>query len=68
MPNYILPSVIETVDSSSTSPYTIAVGQTAQGVILDSADYDYFRVAVTAGQTYAIALVVMALDFFVWRP
>ena len=57
MPNYILPSVIETVDSTSTNPYTIAVGQTAQGMISDSADYDYFRVSVIAGQTYAISLV-----------
>lgn len=57
MSAYISPSVIEIVDSTYANPYTIAVGQTAQGVISDSGDYDYFRVSVTAGQTYAFALV-----------
>jgi serralysin len=57
MANNILPSVIETVDSTSTAPIAMAVGQTAQGVISSTLDYDYFTVGVVAGQKYSIGLI-----------
>jgi hypothetical protein len=53
----IRPTVIETVDLTSTAPYSLSAGQSAQGNISNTYDYDYFTLAVTAGQKYSIALV-----------
>jgi serralysin len=52
-----MPSVVESTDSSITKPYTLSIGQSAQGNISNTYDYDYFTIAVTAGQTYSISLI-----------
>src|SRR5262249_13739323 len=51
------PSVVEVNDAaaSSSTAYTIAVGQTAQGRIATTGDHDWYAVNLVAGQTYAFA-------------
>ena len=54
---YVRPSVIEAADAAAgtATAYAITVGQTAQGTISAGGDHDWFRVDLTAGQTYAFA-------------
>ena len=41
--------------SSTSTAYALAVGQTARGEISFKGDYDYYKVVLTAGQTYTFA-------------
>lgn len=53
-----MPDVIETADSagSAATTYSLAIGQTAQGVV-SKGDHDWYKVSLVAGQTYTFALV-----------
>jgi len=53
-----VPDIIETTDASANTgtAYALTVGQTAQGQLSTSTDHDFFRVNLTAGQTYTIAM------------
>jgi hypothetical protein len=51
------PSIIESIDSTLLAPYAISSGQTVQGVISNTNDYDYFNVGVIAGQKYSFGLI-----------
>ncbi|MCM2475684.1 protease [Rhizobium sp. CG5] len=54
-----MPNITETTDAlaSTGTTYRLGIGQTAQGTISSAADADWFRVSLTAGQTYTFALV-----------
>ena len=53
-----MPNIIEAVDAaaSSATAYTLSVGQTAQGALGSNGDHDWYRVTLTAGQTYTFAM------------
>jgi serralysin len=57
MANNIRPTLVETFDSTKQNPYTLSVGQTAQGNISNTLDYDYYSVGVIAGQKYSFGLI-----------
>ncbi|MGL4810937.1 MAG: PPC domain-containing protein, partial [Beijerinckiaceae bacterium] len=54
-----MPDVIETADAaaSTTTLYTLGIGQIGKGTLATSNDHDFWRVNLTAGQQYTIALV-----------
>jgi serralysin len=54
---YILPDVVESTDAAgnASTSYNLGIGQTAQGTITSSADEDWYRVNLIAGQTYTFA-------------
>lgn len=56
---YILPNVLESSDAaaSTSTVYTINIGETAQGTLSTVSDHDWYRVSLVAGQTYSFALV-----------
>src|SRR6185369_14656649 len=56
---YILPDFTEGTDAaaSTSTSYTLSVGQTAQGTISSNSDHDWYRVTLTAGQTYTFAQI-----------
>jgi hypothetical protein len=58
LPN-ILPNFIESSDAagSSSTTYSLAIGQTGQGVISSLGDHDWYRLNLVAGQTYTFAAV-----------
>ena len=51
--------VIETTDAAgdTTTAYILGIGQTARGTISSTADHDWYKINLTAGQTYTFALV-----------
>lgn len=53
-----MPNIIEAVDAAagSATAYTLSVGQTAQGALGSNGDHDWYRVTLTAGQTYTFAM------------
>ncbi len=53
-----MPNFIETTDAAgnSSTGYTLQVGQTAQGTLSGTGDHDWYRVNLTAGQTYSFAM------------
>ena len=57
--NILTPSIVESVDAlaSTATTYTLAVGQTAQGVLSSYSDQDWYRVNLTAGQVYSFAVI-----------
>lgn len=54
-----MPNITETTDAlaSTGTIYGLQVGQTAQGRLATVSDHDWYRVSLTAGQTYTFALV-----------
>jgi serralysin len=54
-----MPNILETSDAagSTTTTYTLGVGQTAQGTISTPTDHDWYRVELVAGQTYTFAMI-----------
>ncbi len=54
-----MPNITESTDAlaSTSTTYGLSVGQTAQGTLNSNADHDWYRVTLTAGQTYTFALV-----------
>src|SRR5262249_39341611 len=52
-----LPNIIETTDAAAGTgtAYSLSVGQTAQGTLSSGSDHDWYRVTLTAGQTYTFA-------------
>lgn len=54
-----MPNITEGTDAlaSTSTTYGLAVGQTARGTVSSNADHDWYRVTLTAGQTYTFALV-----------
>ena len=54
-----MPNIFETTDAASTTAtaYTLQVGGILQGTLNTAGDRDFYRVNVTAGQTYTFALV-----------
>jgi serralysin len=54
-----MPSITESIDASAatSTAYALAVGQTARGTVSSNDDHDWYRVILTAGQTYTFALV-----------
>jgi serralysin len=55
----VLPSVTETVDAaaSTSTAYSLGIGQSAQGKISALGDHDWYKVNLVAGQTYSFALI-----------
>lgn len=53
-----MPDIFETTDASATTgtAYSLTAGQTAQGTLSTGADHDFYRVTLTAGQTYTFAM------------
>lgn len=53
-----MPNSIETTDAvaSTGTSYALGIGQTAQGKLASSADQDWYRVNLIAGQTYTFAV------------
>jgi serralysin len=54
-----MPDIIETTDAAAatSTAYSLSIGQTAQGTIGALGDHDWYRVNLTAGQTYTLAMV-----------
>lgn len=54
-----MPNIRESADAaaSSSTTYTLGVGQTAQGNLGGGGDHDWYRITLTAGQTYTFAVV-----------
>lgn len=54
-----MPNITETTDAlaSTSTAYRLLLGQTAQGRLATVSDHDWYRVSLTAGQTYTFALV-----------
>ncbi|MBO3759984.1 M10 family metallopeptidase C-terminal domain-containing protein [Ciceribacter sp. L1K22] len=54
-----MPNITESTDASASSGtnYRLGVGQTAQGRLSSNSDHDWYRVTLTAGQTYTFAVV-----------
>ncbi|MDC7784345.1 M10 family metallopeptidase C-terminal domain-containing protein [Rhodoplanes sp. TEM] len=54
-----MPDIIETTDASAgtTTAYSLQIGQIAQGRLSAAGDHDWYRVTLTAGQIYTVALV-----------
>ena len=52
-------NIIETTDAPATSatPYTLGIGQTAQGTLISASDHDWYKVDLVAGQKYTFSLV-----------
>jgi len=59
------PNIIEVLDApfSTSTSYTLLVGQTAKGLIDSSLDRDFYKVNLVAGQTYTFALVGTGSNF-----
>jgi|GEM_PF-1080152 len=53
------PDVVEVLDApfSTSTPYSLLVGQTARGTLANSLDQDVYKVNLVAGQTYTFALI-----------
>ena len=54
-----MPNITESTDAAASTgtTYALSVGQTAQGTVSSNSDHDWYRVTLTAGQTYTFALV-----------
>jgi serralysin len=54
-----MPDILETADAvgNSSTTYTLGVSQTAQGTLSSTADHDWFKVSLVAGQKYTFAMV-----------
>ena len=54
-----LPDLTETTDAAAgtSTAYTLQIGQIAQGALSANGDHDWYKVNLTAGQTYTVALV-----------
>lgn len=59
-----MPTLIESTDApgSASTAYALSIGETAHGSISGSGDHDWYRVELTAGQTYTFAMVGIAAD------
>ena len=53
-----MPTFTESLDAaaSSSTTYSLTAGQSIQGTLTGSGDHDWYRVTLTAGQTYTFAL------------
>ena len=56
---YIIPNVVESTDAtaSTSTAYGLNIGESAQGSLAATGDHDWYRVSLTAGQSYSFALV-----------
>ena len=57
-PGAPLPQIVEGTDAaaSTSTAYTLGLGQTARGTLATGADHDWYRVSLVAGQTYTFAM------------
>lgn len=53
------PDIYEVLDAgaSASTTYSLAIGQTAQGMISTSLEHDWFKVSLVKGQTYTFAAI-----------
>lgn len=53
------PTVIEAADAaaSTSTSYSLSIGQTARGVISSTGDHDFYKVTLVAGQYYTFAQI-----------
>jgi serralysin len=53
------PNVIEALDAaaSTSTQYSLSIGQTARGVISSTGDHDFYKVTLVAGQYYTFAQI-----------
>jgi hypothetical protein len=61
---FVLPNLVETTDAvaSTSTTYSLGIGQTAQGNLSTGSDHDWWRVNLVAGQTYTFAEIGTGLN------